>query len=422
MSSPCPPSSPRLRSVGEFGDDIHGFLQHAEQYRRYTEIKEEMDSILRGDVNTKTPEYEPPLEPKPKLKPVPDQTKTPEVDSRVVQRVVWIMPELEFGSLEQDTVFQCSDGEVSAPSLLLVLLAPWMAEVLQEGSGQEGSIRNILCPDLKAENLAGFIKDILAKKNEITVPEVIKKLILTGLTLDIKKTKPFLETKYKKENFNNIERTKESKTNWLDKNNSHLEKLCNCNLTFSSALQKNEHLKVTHDIYEKCHTCKKIYLDLKGEVHVCKVNKQTVQKKSRPPKCVVCEKRTHKEDFHSTIPSSPCQECGKILRNAYMLKRHGYTAHTPNLPCTVCGKVVKHIRLHMRISHTDSSEKKYKCEQCGKGFGGKSAYKQHTSIHQNLRPHKCRKGCDLGFNDSGNRAQHEKRVHRGGDPTNIGNQ
>ena len=33
------------------------------------------------------------------------------------------------------------------------------------------------------------------------------------------------------------------------------------------------------------------------------------------------------------------------------------------------------------------------------------------SMHLKLRPHYCRYGCDMSYNDTSNRNQHEKRVH-----------
>ena len=124
----------------------------------------------------------------------------------------------------------------------------------------------------------------------------------------------------------------------------------------------------------------------------------------------MCE-GSHSKNYHSTIPAS-CNECGKTFRNQYVLKGHMYYGHKTETPCTVCGKLVKQQDDHMRSWHTDLSDKRYKCDQCGKGFMDRTRFKQHTDIHLNLRQHKCRAGCDIGFNDQNNRNQHEKRVHR----------
>ena len=81
------------------------------------------------------------------------------------------------------------------------------------------------------------------------------------------------------------------------------------------------------------------------------------------------------------------------------------------LKCEHCGKFVKQIKKHIQLCHTPDSEKKFQCEQCGKGFLDERHMEIHTNTHFKLKPHFCRRGCDLGFTDPRNRRQHEKRVH-----------
>ena len=42
------PSLPCLKPVGEFGADLEGFLEHVEDFRSYTMMKDRMDSIKRA--------------------------------------------------------------------------------------------------------------------------------------------------------------------------------------------------------------------------------------------------------------------------------------------------------------------------------------------------------------------------------------
>ena len=44
----CPPSSPRLLGLDDFGGDLQDFIEHAEQFRRYTELKEDMARIRKS--------------------------------------------------------------------------------------------------------------------------------------------------------------------------------------------------------------------------------------------------------------------------------------------------------------------------------------------------------------------------------------
>ena len=66
----------------------------------------------------------------------------------------------------------------------------------------------------------------------------------------------------------------------------------------------------------------------------------------------------------------------------------------------------------MKRIHTPDEKKKFQCQDCGKGFAQKDSFEAHRmSMHLKLRPHKCRYGCDMAYNDVSNRNQHEKRVH-----------
>ena len=63
-------------------------------------------------------------------------------------------------------------------------------------------------------------------------------------------------------------------------------------------------------------------------------------------------------------------------------------------------------------AHTPDEEKKYQCPDCGKGFLTNTVMEQHRmNVHLKLRPHSCRYGCDISYNDTSNRNQHEKKKH-----------
>ena len=83
--------------------------------------------------------------------------------------------------------------------------------------------------------------------------------------------------------------------------------------------------------------------------------------------CSVWGKNSHTLNYYSTIPAS-CKQCGKTLKNVYAKQNHMCSGHLTAIPCTICEKLVKQPEEHMRTWHTDLSEKKYKCEQCDKGF------------------------------------------------------
>ena len=508
------PSSPRLKAVGEFGGDLESFLQHVEEFRSYTTMKDRLDTIRRAmhlrtppahrtvpapatssepalktnyepeseqehepeteaeytlekEIKNKPnlepkhglkyePKSEPTLEPKhglkdepksepilepkhglkyePKSEPTLEPTSKPETlqDSFVVRRMVSLRPDLQFSSLEQDTVLHCQDDSVTAPSLLLALLAPWLVDLLQPVRGQEDSTRNILCPDLRADNLRRFLAEIVAMKDEINLGEDIRSLFRLNFTLGRKETSLEGDNEFdikelpanEDDNATSVEwetnseekkadpfKNRKSRNKYEAKLLAKFEKVCKCELEALTDAQKVKHFKVTHDVYEKCHKCHQLYIKLFDEIHVCKIPKKKA-KQTDTTECTVCGKKTHSMEFHSTIPATCLKGCGKTIRNQYIARSH-QCSNWMEMPCPTCGKVVRgKVARHTKLWHTSDSEKKWKCEYCGKGFIEEKPFTSHINMHLKLKPHKCRRGCELGFADPANRGQHEKRVHR----------
>ena len=52
-------------------------------------------------------------------------------------------------------------------------------------------------------------------------------------------------------------------------------------------------------------------------------------------------------------------------------------------PCSVCGEIfsTKTMARHIQQSHTSNDEKRFKCEQCGKGFVANNKLQDHINIH-----------------------------------------
>ena len=123
----------------------------------------------------------------------------------------------------------------------------------------------------------------------------------------------------------------------------------------------------------------------------------------------------HKFIAHST-GSFPCDICGKIYTNVVKLKEHlKKTCKAQMIPCSICGAMLKGqrgVKGHMRSVHMDDKDKRYQCDICGKGFFSQDKLKCHEmSMHIKSRPHRCRYGCDIGYNDISNRNAHEKKTH-----------
>ena len=100
-----------------------------------------------------------------------------------------------------------------------------------------------------------------------------------------------------------------------------------------------------------------------------------------------------------------------VERNLKMLQVHLQT-HREKIPCPQCGILVRDLQSHIAAVHTSDQDKRFQCQDCGKGFNGKKKLEDHRmNVHLKLQPYKCRYGCDFGYNDISNRNQHEKKKH-----------
>ena len=120
--------------------------------------------------------------------------------------------------------------------------------------------------------------------------------------------------------------------------------------------------------------------------------------------------REHTLNVHESTPV-PCPLCGKVMKNEAALKAHKKKVHNA-APCPICGTVVKNLKFHMEEMHTANSEKKFHCQDCGKGFMTKQRIESHRmNNHLKTQPYQCRYGCENSYNDRSNRNAHEKRRH-----------
>ena len=87
-------------------------------------------------------------------------------------------------------------------------------------------------------------------------------------------------------------------------------------------------------------------------------------------------------------------------------------SHEDKTSCPECGLKVRHLKLHIEQVHTPDDQKPFQCQDCGKGFVEKRVLEHHRmNVHLKLRPYNCRYGCDIAYNDTSNRNQHEKKTH-----------
>ena len=84
------------------------------------------------------------------------------------------------------------------------------------------------------------------------------------------------------------------------------------------------------------------------------------------------------------------------------------------IPCVTCGVMVgkRMMHRHVQIKHIESTDKRYKCSFCGKGFSIKQPLKDHINIHTGEKPYVC-SFCGASFASLGTHRMHERTVHLG---------
>ena len=197
------------------------------------------------------------------------------------------------------------------------------------------------------------------------------------------------------------------------------DKECNCGIDFKMVKEKVAHYKIVHLGYEECPKCKKLVKSLGDKFHICEPIKRQKQNKVESVVCEDCGKEIHggrvtyhMKKYHEIVECS-CDKCGKKFSNTMSLKDHTRECMKTE-QCNLCGAVVRRISYHMKNVHTAEKDKPFVCNICGKGFFQKGKLENHKmNNHLKLRPHRCRYGCDIGYNDTSNRNAHEKKKHGG---------
>ena len=193
---------------------------------------------------------------------------------------------------------------------------------------------------------------------------------------------------------------------------------CKCGIPFKQAKDKVSHYQIVHLGYQHCPKCNKIVKSL--DQHKCEPKKK--RQASKNVKRVVCQEcgkecsvnnlYYHMKKYHDTEECS-CHKCGKKYRDRMSLRDHLRDCMKSE-QCNLCGIMVLRMKDHIRSVHTAEEDKRFVCNLCGKGFYEQRKLENHKmNVHLKLRPHRCRYGCDIGYNDTSNRNAHEKKKHGG---------
>ena len=188
----------------------------------------------------------------------------------------------------------------------------------------------------------------------------------------------------------------------------HLGVPCHaCGKLIKSSMSSHLKTCIIPEGEHKCEKCRKCFPMEEKDEHVCETFV-----------CNLCGHMvytqsalsSHHKTFHKTIEKIPCIECGKEIDKVKM-KSH-LQSHEAKSECPECGVKVRKLESHMKQVHTPDEEKKFQCQDCGKGFMEERKLEIHRmNVHLKLRPYNCRYGCDISYNDTSNRNAHEKKTH-----------
>ncbi|XP_052870699.1 zinc finger protein 90-like [Anopheles cruzii] len=114
----------------------------------------------------------------------------------------------------------------------------------------------------------------------------------------------------------------------------------------------------------------------------------------------------------SNLPKVPCNICGLVVGNKYILQTHIKLIHTQQTPasCESCGKQFKskrYLSSHLRNVCTDRS---FPCTICGKSFKKKKKLTEHMTTHTKSPLYQCQ-FCPKTFRFDTLLYTHRKRVH-----------
>ena len=210
-----------------------------------------------------------------------------------------------------------------------------------------------------------------------------------------------------------------------------------CEMKFVNGEQLYRHVFKLHGPKQEkveCSLCNKQFYKIEEKFHreICvpKVIKSEPEKKeSKLYPCKECGKVFFSYGslyYHRKIEHEPvactCEICGQEFSNKMYLSDHITRNHNRRRKtCELCGKSIrgdwKGMTEHILAFHpeTASTQKiRATCRHCGRQFASNDKYYIHVmNNHLQLKPYRCRYGCDIAYNDRSNRNSHEKKSHGG---------
>ena len=181
-----------------------------------------------------------------------------------------------------------------------------------------------------------------------------------------------------------------------------------CDLAYSAFQSYKNHMDQYHKKEMSCERCG-MKFTLRNTLVKHKIDYHTLY----PFNCAQCQSTllTAKEFFehlqqhgkHFVGKTAPCEICGKMLKNKYVLKAHVEAVHekktkSGQFSCDECGKILgtkASLEYHRKSAHLQ--EFPYKCEVCGKGFLKYNRMMTCMNNHHGIYKYRCTE-CDYKTN------------------------
>ncbi|XP_065357906.1 zinc finger protein 699 [Calliphora vicina] len=194
---------------------------------------------------------------------------------------------------------------------------------------------------------------------------------------------------------------------------------CYCTLYFATREEATAHAHDKHKDMLWCEICEKFMTGCDAlKSHKARIHGGNKDyKNNRNLICMKCGKKflgrtqltDHERSDCGRLPLYQCQECGKCLTTAGILKTH-MLLHNDARPyqCDKCGKTFKikaQYKTHIKYAHTD--EKRFKCHLCPKEYPYRESLLTHMSVHTGIKRFMCN-GCGKRFTCVSNLQAHRK--------------
>ncbi|CAG9761879.1 unnamed protein product [Ceutorhynchus assimilis] len=184
-----------------------------------------------------------------------------------------------------------------------------------------------------------------------------------------------------------------------------------CNKTYSTKQSYNSHIK--GHLKKPCPICKNL-------ITIYNLNKHITNHNAGPAVCHLCgittknpeSLRGHMYYTHSQ-KRLKCETCGRIFKKLYAFKMHIKKEHTGDrsFTCDACGKrffTKYELNQHIRTRHL--KERNHICQYCHRGFSSRFSMRTHERQHTNETPYMC-DVCGEGFRQNVSLRAHKKSKH-----------